>query len=105
MCESLGTVSYTGGDELFIGRDFEKTKSYSEKVAGAIDDEVKALMDRAYRHCQQILERDGAKLNQIVEFLLAHETMSGAQFADCMEGKVIREAGQASLFETVRKSE
>ena len=105
MCESLGTVSYTGGDELFIGRDFEKTKSYSEKVAGAIDDEVKALMDRAYRHCQQILERDGAKLNQIVEFLLAHETMSGAQFADCMEGKVIREAGQASLFETVKKSE
>ena len=45
MCESIGTISYTGGDELFIGRDFEKTKSYSEKVAGTIDDEVKKLID------------------------------------------------------------
>jgi len=105
MCESLGTVSYTGGDELFIGRDFEKTKSYSEKVAGVIDDEVKALMDRAYRHCQQILERDGAKLNQIVDFLLAHEVMTGGQFADCMEGKPIREAGKTSLFDTVKDLE
>ena len=101
MCESLGTVSYTGGDELFIGRDFEKTKGYSEKVAGTIDDEVKNLIDRAYRHCEQILRRDEEKLNRVVEFLLAHETMTGAQFADCMEGRPIRDPENISLFDNI----
>ena len=105
MCESLGTVSYTGGDELFIGRDYEKVKGYSEKVAGTIDDEVKALMDKAYDHCRQILTRDTEKIKQIVEFLLENETMTGQQFADCMEGKEISQAEKATLFDSVRDTE
>ena len=105
MCENLGTVSYTGGEEIFVGRDYEKTKSYSEKVAGTIDDEVKALIDRAYRHCEEILKRDSNKLNRVVEYLLAHETMTGEQFADCMEGKEIREAGETSLFDAFETNE
>ncbi|MBQ8358804.1 MAG: ATP-dependent zinc metalloprotease FtsH [Oscillospiraceae bacterium] len=105
MCESLGTVSYTGGDELFIGRDYEKVKGYSEKVAGTIDDEVKALMDKAYDHCRQILTRDAQKLKQVVEFLLENETMTGQQFADCMEGKEISEAQGTTLFDAVKETE
>ena len=100
MCEKLGTVSYASGDEVFIGRDFEKTKSYSEKVAGTIDDEVKNLIDRAYRHCEQILRRDEDKLQKIVDFLLVHETMTGAQFADCMAGKEITEDTARSFFDS-----
>ena len=99
MCEKLGTVSYTGGDELFIGRDYQSTKSYSEKVAGTIDDEVKILIDRAYDHCRKILEADADKLHQVVEFLLANESMTGAQFADCMEGKEVRQSGETTLFQ------
>ena len=64
MNEALGTVSYTGGDELFIGRDFQSTKGYSEKVAGTMDDEVKLLIDRAYETCKQILTRDAEKMKQ-----------------------------------------
>ena len=105
MCESLGTVSYTGGDELFIGRDYEKVKSYSEKVAGTIDDEVKAIIDRAYDQCSQILTRDANKMKQVVEFLLEHETMTGTQFADCMEGKEIRQNGETNLFDTFTTEE
>ena len=99
MCEKLGTVSYTGGDELFIGRDYQTAKSYSEKFAGTIDDEVQALMDKAYRHCEEILRRDADKMKQVVEFLLAHETMTGDQFHDCMAGREIREAAQKTFFE------
>ena len=99
MCEKLGTVSYTGGDELFIGRDYQSTKSYSEKVAGTIDDEVKVLIDRAYEQCSQILRRDEDKLKQIVAFLMEHETMTGKQFAQCMAGEPIGEAGENSLFD------
>ena len=100
MCESLGTVSYLDGGEVFIGRDYQTTKSYSEKVAGTIDDEVKALIDRAYQHCAQLLKKDEEKLMQVVEHLMAHETMTGAQFAACMEGKAIQEASATAMFDT-----
>lgn len=105
MCPTLGTVSYTGGEELFIGRDFERTKSYSEKVAGTMDDEVKALMDKAYKHCADILTRDSEKLKQVVKFLLDNETMSGTQFAQCMQGQPIDENGQSSLFAEFKTEE
>jgi len=99
MCEKLGTVSYLGGDELFIGRDYQSTKSYSEKVAGTIDDEVKALIDQAYRHCEQILRDHADKVTQVSEFLLNNETMSGSQFRACMEGQEIGENTQSTLFQ------
>jgi len=105
MCESLGAVSYTGGDELFIGRDYEKVKGYSEKVAGTIDDEVKAIIDKAYDQCKQILTRDAEKMKQVVEFLLEHETMTGAQFADCMAGREISQARETTLFDSVKTEE
>ncbi len=100
MCEALGTVSYLGGDEIFVGRDYQTTKSYSEKTAGTIDDEVKAMMDKAYVHCADILKANEEKIRQIVDFLLEHETMSGKQFANCMEGLEIGEAEKLSMFST-----
>ena len=99
MCEKLGTVSYLDGGEVFIGRDYQTTKSYSEKFAATIDDEVKLLIDKAYAHCKEILTGDAEKLHQIVEFLLEHETMTGEQFAACMEGKAIEEASSTALFD------
>ena len=99
MCEKLGTVSYLSGGEVFIGRDYGTTKSYSEQVAGTIDEEVKLLIDKAYRHCEQILTNDKEKLMQVVDFLMERETMSGTQFADCMEGREIGEASSTSLFD------
>ncbi len=105
MCENIGTISYTGGDELFIGRDFEKTKSYSEKVAGTIDDEVKALMDRAYDKCRTILSANKDKMETIVQFLLENETMTGNQFKDCMEGKPIGEAEENPMFSSFAQNE
>ncbi len=105
MCEKLGTVSYADGEELFIGRNYEKTKSYSEKVAGTIDDEVKALIDKAYDHCGSILRQNADRMKTVVEFLLKNETMTGKQFADCMEGRQIREAGETALFESYTSEE
>ena len=91
MCEKLGTVSYLDGGEIFIGRDYQTTKSYSEKYAAAIDDEVKILIDKAYHECEALLKADEAKLHEVVEFLLVNETMTGAQFEACMEGRVVEE--------------
>ena len=86
-------------DEVFIGRDYEKTKGYSEQVAGVIDEQVKLLIDKAYRQCQEILTRDGEKLKQVAHFLMEKETMTGEQFRACMEGRPIEEASAVSFFE------
>ena len=99
MSKTLGTISYASNDEVFIGGSYGKTKSYSEKVAGTIDDEVKALVDQAYAKCTQILRENLEKLNEVADFLVANETMSGEQFAACMEGNAIGESTQTSLFD------
>jgi cell division protease FtsH len=105
MCEKLGTVSYLGGGEVFIGRDYQTTKSYSEKVAATIDDEVKALIDKAYDHCRQILSDNAEKLNAVVDYLLEHESMTGAQFDACMQGKRVEEASETALFDGFEQTE
>ena len=105
MCEELGTVSYLGGGEVFIGRDYQTTKSYSEKVAGTIDDQVKILVDKAYAQCAEILKANEDKVMAVVDHLLEHETMTGAQFADCMEGREIGEATAVSLFDAHKDEE
>ena len=102
MCEVIGPISYDGGDELFIGRDYQSTKGYSEKVAGAIDDEMKNVIDRAYAQCREILQRDEEKVRKVVNFLMEHETMSGAQFTQCMNGEEITASGDASLLDSYK---
>ncbi len=99
MCEKLGTVSYLDGGEVFIGRDYQTTKSYSEKVAGTIDDEVKALIDRAYDHCRKILTQNEEKLRALVDMLLEKESLTGKQFADLMEGRALGETSATDMFD------
>ena len=105
MCEKLGTVSYLDDGEVFIGRDYQNTKSYSEKVAGTIDDEVKALIDRAYEDCKTILTKDGEKLLAITDYLLDNETMTGAQFADLMEGRELSQGSATALTDGYEEPE
>ncbi len=103
MSEALGTVSYLSDGEVFIGRDFEKTKSYSEKVAGTIDEQVKLLIDKAYKICAEILKKDEVKLKAVVDYLMEHETMSGEQFAALMEGRQIGETSATALLDATEE--
>ena len=68
-------------------------------MAGTIDDEVKILIDKAYAHCKELLSTHSDQLNQVVDFLLANESMTGEQFAACMEGREIAESSSTSLFD------
>jgi len=99
MSKTIGTICYSSDDEVFIGGSYGKTKSYSEKVAGTIDDEVKSLMDGAYEHCTKLLTEHMDKVNAVADFLVVNETMTGDQFRACMEGREIEEATQTSLFD------
>ena len=84
MSDKLGPVSYAADGEVFIGRDYEKSKPYSERVAGDIDDEVKAIIDRAYRRCQEILTDHRDQLEKIAKYLEEFETMDRATFEKAM---------------------
>ena len=82
MSDALGSVAYESGhDEVFIGKTMGHTRSYSEKTASVIDEEVKAIIDRAYNRCEEILSARRETLTAVAEYLLAHETMSGEEFA------------------------
>ena len=81
MSEKLGSIAFESGhDEVFIGKTMGQTRSYSEKTAAEIDDEVKAIIDRAYARCEEILTVRREALTAVAEYLLAHETMTGEEF-------------------------
>ncbi|MHA5219964.1 ATP-dependent zinc metalloprotease FtsH [Dysosmobacter sp. Phy] len=81
MSDKIGTVSFESGhDEVFIGRTMSQGRSYSEAVAAQIDEEVKALVAKAYARCQEILEASRDKLEAVASYLLEHETMEQEEF-------------------------
>ena len=81
MSDRLGPISFdSSGHSIFIGRDFGQTKSYSEETAGIIDEEVKAIFDRAAAECERILTGHADQLCAIAEYLLVHETMEAEEF-------------------------
>ena len=92
MSDTLGPVCYSSGNEVFIGRDYEKTKSYSEAVAGRIDDEVQSILTAAYQKCTDILKTHDDKLEAVASYLMAHNNMGRPQFEAVMEGKPIPDA-------------
>ena len=88
MSEKLGSIAFESGhDEVFIGKTMGQTRSYSEKTAAEIDDEVKAIIDRAYARCEEILTARREALTAVAEYLLAHETMTGEEFERMVDEK------------------
>ena len=81
MSDALGTIHYgSDQDEVFIGRSMAQTRSYSEAVAAQIDQEVKEIVERAYRRCEEILTANRKELELTARYLLEHETMDAATF-------------------------
>ena len=105
MSDALGAVCYLDGGEVFIGRDYQNTKSYSEKYAAVIDDQVKCLIDKAYEHCRELLTANSQRVQAVVDYLLTNESMTGEQFAACMEGREIGNASQTSMFDAFGETE
>jgi cell division protease FtsH len=83
MSEKLGNVLYGESQEyVFLGRDMMRSKDYSEQTARNIDDEVKRIIDEAYRKAKEIIDTHRDKLEMIAKALLEYETLDGLQVAD-----------------------
>jgi len=93
MSDAIGPISFDDSSRsVFIGRDFSQTKSYSEKTAAAIDDEVKAIFDSASAISEEIINENRELVIATVEYLLEHESMDGEEFkAFCDNGGVMPE--------------
>ena len=80
MSDKLGTRTFGRKEELiFLGREISEQRNYSEKVAEQIDEEVKVLIEHAYKVARDILTANRAKLIQIAERLMAEETIEGEE--------------------------
>ena len=90
--------------EVFLGRDFNNTKNFSEKIAAEIDDEVRAIIESAYAECTRILTEHIDKLHLIAGYLLKAEFMDGDQFKAAMENDLTFDDIDEIAKEKERKS-
>ena len=78
MSISLGPRTFGKREEMvFLGREISEERDYGDKVAEEIDEEVKALINKAYTRAYEILISHKAKLVRLAEYLIEHETVSG----------------------------
>jgi cell division protease FtsH len=112
MSEALGPIAFDSSERsVFIGRDFSQTKSYSEKIAALIDDEVKKIFDEAMETCEKILTEHRDILEATAAYLLENETMDGDVFEFYCEHGRLPDEGElpsktgSSWFGSVRQAE
>ena len=81
MNDKLGPMTYgTDEEEVFVGRDFGRTRNYSEEVAAAIDSEMRQLIDTAYHRAEKLISDNIDILHRIAETLLEKETIDAKEF-------------------------
>ncbi len=81
MSERVGTIMLgSGGEEVFLGRDFAQSKEYSEQTAGIVDEEVKRIVDQGYNTALEILKANIDKLHAVAGVLLEKEKIDGEEF-------------------------
>ena len=81
MSDKLGTITF-GNDqeEVFLGRDINNVKNYSDDIAAVIDVEVKKIIDTGYNRARKILEEHIDKLHAVANVLLEKEKIEGEEF-------------------------
>ena len=85
MSEKLGTITF-GNDqeEVFLGRDINNVRNYSEDIAAVIDIEVKRIVDNGYNRAKTILEQHVDKLHKVASVLLEKEKIEAEEFEAIM---------------------
>ncbi|HLV80616.1 MAG TPA: cell division protein FtsH, partial [Chthonomonadaceae bacterium] len=71
----------------FLGRDLMEDRDYSEDIARAIDEEVRAFIDQGYERARHILTENRAKMDEIAEILLEKETLTREEFLALLNGE------------------
>lgn len=87
--DNLGPVVYGQGEhEVFLGRDYTNTPSYSDNVAAEIDNEIRTLIESAFTDAEKILREHMDKLHVVAKYLMKYEKVDGATFEKLMTGEL-----------------
>jgi len=88
MSQKLGPIAFgQNNDEVFIGKDYNHIRNYSETVAAEIDREVEAIVLRAYERTETILREHIDKLHTVAKALVEREKIDADEFYMLMDGK------------------
>ncbi|MDY3938451.1 MAG: ATP-dependent zinc metalloprotease FtsH [Oscillospiraceae bacterium] len=90
MSDKLGPITFgTGHDEVFLGKDYNSVRNYSENIAAQIDTEVEKIILDSYERCNKILTSHVDKLHLVAKYLIENEKIDEQDFADLMAGKLV----------------
>jgi cell division protease FtsH len=101
MSDELGPVAWEAGqDEVFLGRQMNRVKNYSEHTSRRIDDEVRRILTRAYEVAKQILSNNKHILDKVALTLVERESLDGEEFAKLVDegAPVVPEQSWLSKF-------
>ena len=81
MSEKLGPITFgSTQEEVFLGKEMNTQRNYSEKIAAEIDEEVKDIITRAYNYAEKVLKDNMDKLHKVAEVLIEKEKMEAEEF-------------------------
>ena len=104
MSDSIGNFFLGGSQEVFLGRDFQSQHSYSESLAGKIDEEIKSILDSCYANAIKLLTDNRAILDNMVKVLFEKETIYTAEVDALMSGKSAKEVVEMTDTENSKVS-
>ncbi|NLC16365.1 MAG: ATP-dependent metallopeptidase FtsH/Yme1/Tma family protein [Clostridiales bacterium] len=91
MSQELGPIYLGSKHELFLGRDYQSTHNYSEKVAALIDAEIKKILERGYQTALKVLNEHREVMDKMVRLLIEKETIYSEEVDALMAGKPLDE--------------
>ena len=104
MSDVVGPMTYgKKNEEIFLGREIQSQRDYSEEMARIIDKEVVKIVRKAQLTAKKILKKDISKLHDIAEALLKHETINGDDVLSIVNGKKMRPSKNGSTRKVSKK--
>lgn len=104
MSDRIGPINYSGGQEVFIGKDMGHAKDFSDATSAEIDEEVHRIISEAYKKTEDILTQYTPKLHEVAQYLIKHEKMNGEVFAAIMAGTYVEKGEKAEASEQAEDS-
>ena len=87
----LGPIQYGRGQhQVFLGRDFNEERNYSEEVASKIDAEVRKIIEASYQTGKKLLTDNWEKVERMVGSLLEYETVEAEEVKAILDGRPYR---------------
>ena len=91
MSDRIGPIYYGSNGEIFVGRDYQTEKGYSEEIAGVIDEEVRAIIESCHQRATQILTENINVLHNMARVLVERETIHTEEVAMLVKGATVEE--------------